>query len=102
MVTTVSTVQEIFSQTTVNGPMVLRLWQIRFTAWALNLVWLTPFLAFTMFQGRLAYYAIGLYGDSGTKTCAGYPGSQGYETQDAKLLASWGVDYWKYDNVNEP
>lgn len=44
----------------------------------------------------------GLYGDSGTATCAGFPGSQGYEEQDAKLLASWGVDYWKYDNCNTP
>lgn len=42
----------------------------------------------------------GLYGDGGTKTCSGYPGSQGYETQDAKTLASWGVDYWKYDNCD--
>ncbi|KAH8645387.1 glycoside hydrolase superfamily, partial [Tricladium varicosporioides] len=37
----------------------------------------------------------GLYGCSGTMTCEGYPGSQGYETKDATLLASWGVDYWK-------
>ncbi|RYP40343.1 hypothetical protein DL767_001755 [Monosporascus sp. MG133] len=39
----------------------------------------------------------GLYGDAGIMTCAGYPGSQGREAQDARLLASWGVDYWKYD-----
>jgi alpha-galactosidase len=39
----------------------------------------------------------GLYGDAGTMTCAGYPGSQGHEVQDAKTLASWGVDYWKHD-----
>lgn len=44
----------------------------------------------------------GLYADSGTKTCSGYPGSQGYETQDAKQLTAWGVDYWKYDNCNTP
>ncbi|KFZ07191.1 hypothetical protein V501_06690 [Pseudogymnoascus sp. VKM F-4519 (FW-2642)] len=44
----------------------------------------------------------GLYGDAGTKTCAGYPGSQGHEEQDAKLLASWGVDYWKHDNCYTP
>ena len=44
----------------------------------------------------------GLYGCSGTKTCEGYPGSQGYETKDATLLASWGVDYWKYDNCYTP
>ncbi|KAF4500284.1 alpha-galactosidase B [Fusarium agapanthi] len=36
----------------------------------------------------------GLYGDGGVKTCAGYPGSQGHEQQDANLLASWGVNYW--------
>lgn len=35
----------------------------------------------------------GLYGDAGTMTCAGHPGSQGYETQDAQLLSSWGVDF---------
>jgi alpha-galactosidase len=40
----------------------------------------------------------GLYGDAGQKTCAGHPGSMGHETQDAQLLSSWGVDYWKYDN----
>jgi alpha-galactosidase len=39
----------------------------------------------------------GLYGDAGTMTCASYPGSQGHEVQDAKTLASWGVDYWKHD-----
>ncbi|KAM3088347.1 hypothetical protein ACMFMG_002400 [Clarireedia jacksonii] len=44
----------------------------------------------------------GLYGDAGTMTCAGYPGSQGHEQQDAKLLSSWGVDYWKYDNCYTP
>ena len=41
----------------------------------------------------------GLYGDSGTQTCSGYPGSQGYETVDANTIAGWGVDLWKYDNV---
>ncbi|MGC1376887.1 MAG: glycoside hydrolase family 27 protein [Anaerolineales bacterium] len=43
---------------------------------------------------------IGLYLDRGSKTCGGYPGSYGYETQDANLLASWGVDYLKYDNCS--
>jgi alpha-galactosidase len=42
----------------------------------------------------------GIYGDAGTKTCAGYPGSKGFEIQDAKLFASWGVDYLKYDWCN--
>ncbi|KAK3676807.1 hypothetical protein LTR78_003011 [Recurvomyces mirabilis] len=40
----------------------------------------------------------GLYGDAGKQTCGGHPGSMGYETKDAQLLSSWGVDYWKYDN----
>lgn len=45
---------------------------------------------------------LGLYGDAGTLTCGGYPGSQGFEQKDAQLLASWGVDYWKYDNCYTP
>jgi alpha-galactosidase len=44
----------------------------------------------------------GLYGCAGTKTCGGFPGSQGYEAKDAQLLASWGVDYWKHDNCYTP
>jgi alpha-galactosidase len=39
----------------------------------------------------------GLYSCAGTKTCAGRPGSQGYEEQDARQYAAWGVDYLKYD-----
>ncbi|KAF2682609.1 glycoside hydrolase family 27 protein [Lentithecium fluviatile CBS 122367] len=39
----------------------------------------------------------GLYGDAGIMTCAGYPGSQGHEVQDALTLAEWDVDYWKHD-----
>ena len=39
----------------------------------------------------------GLYSDAGTKTCAGRPGSSGYEYQDARQYAAWGVDYLKYD-----
>lgn len=42
----------------------------------------------------------GLYNCAGDKTCAGYPGSRGYEYQDARLYASWGVDYLKYDWCN--
>jgi len=43
---------------------------------------------------------LGIYEDAGTATCAGYPGSLGHETQDARTFASWGVDYLKYDNCN--
>ncbi len=39
----------------------------------------------------------GLYNCAGTKTCAGYPGTRGYEYQDARLYASWGIDYLKFD-----
>jgi len=42
----------------------------------------------------------GIYNCAGTKTCAGYPGTHGYEYQDARLYASWGVDYFKYDWCN--
>jgi len=42
----------------------------------------------------------GVYSDAGYKTCAGRPGSLGYEKNDAKTYASWGVDYLKYDNCN--
>ena len=41
---------------------------------------------------------LGIYGDAGTKTCAGFPGSLGKEQLDAETWASWGIDYLKYDN----
>ncbi|GAA4516277.1 MULTISPECIES: NPCBM/NEW2 domain-containing protein [Nonomuraea] len=43
---------------------------------------------------------LGIYGDAGTRTCAGYPGSLGHEEIDARTWAGWGVDYLKYDNCN--
>jgi alpha-galactosidase len=39
----------------------------------------------------------GLYNCAGTKTCAGYPGTHGFEIQDAKMYASLGIDYLKFD-----
>ena len=39
----------------------------------------------------------GLYTGPGPKTCAGAVASYGYEEQDAKMFAAWGVDYLKYD-----
>lgn len=42
-------------------------------------------------------FKFGIYGDAGKTTCAGYPGSQGHEYQDARTFAAWGVDYLKYD-----
>lgn len=39
----------------------------------------------------------GIYSDAGTMTCGDQPGSFGYEENDAKMFAEWGVDYLKYD-----
>jgi alpha-galactosidase len=39
----------------------------------------------------------GLYNCAGTKTCAGYPGTRGYEYQDARFYASQKIDYLKFD-----
>ena len=39
----------------------------------------------------------GIYEDFGTKTCAGYPGSEYYMQMDAQTFADWGVDYLKLD-----
>ncbi|MEU4303592.1 alpha-galactosidase D [Kitasatospora aureofaciens] len=42
-------------------------------------------------------FKFGIYESPGAKTCAGYSGSAGHETDDANTFASWGVDYLKYD-----
>jgi alpha-galactosidase len=42
----------------------------------------------------------GIYSDAGTGTCENRPGSRGYEFQDARQYAAWGVDYLKYDFCN--
>lgn len=39
----------------------------------------------------------GIYSCAGFQTCAGRPGSRGYEYQDAYMYAKWGVDYLKLD-----
>ncbi len=39
----------------------------------------------------------GIYSCAGSLTCAGRPGSRGYQYQDARTYAKWGVDYLKYD-----
>ncbi|HEY9342398.1 MAG TPA: glycoside hydrolase family 27 protein [Hanamia sp.] len=44
----------------------------------------------------------GIYSDAGTLTCGDMPGSYGYEEKDAKLFASWGVDFLKYDYCYVP
>jgi alpha-galactosidase len=39
----------------------------------------------------------GLYSDAGARTCQRRPASSGYEVEDARQYAAWGVDYLKYD-----
>ncbi len=43
---------------------------------------------------------LGIYSDAGWKTCAGRPGSRGFEYQDALTYARWDIDYLKYDWCN--
>lgn len=45
---------------------------------------------------------LGIYEDVGTETCAGYPGTYGHYQQDARTLASWGIDFIKMDWCNVP
>ena len=40
------------------------------------------------------------YSDAGTKTCAGYPGSLGYEATDAATWKSWNIDCELHDYYN--
>ncbi len=40
---------------------------------------------------------LGMHNCAGNTTCNGLPGGRGHEYQDARLYASWGVDYLKYD-----
>ncbi|HMI04981.1 MAG TPA: glycoside hydrolase family 27 protein, partial [Pedobacter sp.] len=45
---------------------------------------------------------LGIYSDAAQLTCAGYTASLGFEDQDAKTFASWGIDYLKYDYCGAP
>lgn len=40
---------------------------------------------------------LGLYSSNGTLTCEDLPASLGRETIDARTMAEWGVEYFKYD-----
>lgn len=40
---------------------------------------------------------LGIYGDFGTLTCGGYPGSKFFLQTDAQTFAEWGVDMLKLD-----
>lgn len=41
---------------------------------------------------------LGIYSDAGQYTCQKQPGSLGFEEEDARTFAEWGIDYLKYDN----
>lgn len=41
--------------------------------------------------------SVGLYSSNGTHTCEDMPASLGNEELDAKTLASWGCEFFKYD-----
>ncbi len=45
---------------------------------------------------------LGIYSDAAPLTCGGWTASYGFEEQDAKTFASWGIDYLKYDYCNAP
>lgn len=45
---------------------------------------------------------LGIYSDAAQLTCAGYTASLGFEEQDAKTFAGWGIDYLKYDYCGAP
>ena len=42
--------------------------------------------------------SFGVYTDRGTSTCAGRPGSKGYEALDVATYVSWGIAYVKVDS----
>lgn len=46
-------------------------------------------------------FKFGMYSSAGEYTCGKYPGSLGYETQDAQFFADNNVDYLKYDILTE-
>jgi len=45
---------------------------------------------------------LGIYSDAAQLTCGGCTGSYGFELQDARTFAAWGIDYLKYDYCNAP
>ena len=40
---------------------------------------------------------LGIYSSPGPRTCGNKEGSYAHEEQDARMFASWGIDYLKYD-----
>jgi alpha-galactosidase len=66
-------------------------------------------LKFGLYSGRYVTLDLSIHyivivfldtSDRGNATCAGRPGTLGYETKDANTYADWGVDYLKLDSCN--
>lgn len=47
-------------------------------------------------------FHVGIYGDSGWYTCAGYPGSFRNEKRDARTFHDWGFELLKFDTCAVP
>lgn len=79
--------------------------QVVFQLWLIIFIQENSSLVFTQVQNRLNIPLYSLHSnpfdgilDRGNKTCAGRPGSLGYEIKDANTYAAWGVDYLKLDS----
>ena len=60
-----------------------------------GLPWLTQYM-------RSKGFIPGIYSDSGTLSCGGYPGTLNYEEIDLKDFSAWGFDYLKLDGCYVP
>lgn len=60
-----------------------------------GLVWLASFM-------KEKGFIPGIYSDSGTTSCGGYPATYGYEKIDLKDFSDWGYEYLKLDGCNVP
>ena len=77
------------------------MWQIKVEATqSLQFVYIDVMVEILNVQVHAKGLKFGIYEDFGTKTCAGYPGTEYYMEMDANTFASWGVDYLKLDGCN--
>lgn len=60
-----------------------------------GLPWLTEYI-------RSKGFIPGIYSDSGTLSCGGYPGTLDHEELDLKTFSDWGFDYLKLDGCYVP
>ncbi|CEJ88194.1 hypothetical protein VHEMI04639 [[Torrubiella] hemipterigena] len=60
-----------------------------------GLPWLTKYV-------KSKGFIPGIYSDSGTLSCGGYPGTLGYEELDLQTFSDWGFEYLKLDGCYVP